>query len=125
MILVDTSVWVDHLRKGDVFLTELLDAEHVQVHPFVLGEIAMGRLANRPAALQTLRKLLTCSVAADDRVMNFVEHERRFSTGIGYIDAHLLVSASLTPNLLLWTRDKRLLQVASRLSVGFVPLQSS
>lgn len=117
MILVDTSVWIDHLRKGDVELTKLLNAGQVMIHPFVMGELALGNLQNRNVVLSTLRNLPRALVASDEEVLHFIESQALFGAGIGYIDAHLLASARISPNTLLWTRDKRLLAESVRLGL--------
>lgn len=118
MILVDTSVWIDHFRKGDELLAELLDRAEVVTHPFVIGELALGQLPRRQAVLADLRGLPQVTVAHHDEVMHFIERERLFGTGIGYLDAHLLAGVRLTSGVALWTRDKPLLTVAERLSLA-------
>lgn len=117
MILVDISVWVDHLRHGDVELTRFLNAGQVLTHRFVIGEMALGGLQNRNIVLSTLRNLPQVTVASDDEVLHFIETHALFSTGIGYIDAHLLAAVRLSPGALLWTRDKRLLAESVRLGL--------
>ena len=113
MILVDTSVWIDHLRKGDAELARKLEAGDVLAHPFVIGELACGNLANRHAILALLRTLPAAQVASDDEVLGFIERRKLMGRGIGYIDVHLLASLALTHGSRLWTRDKRLAAVAS------------
>lgn len=108
MILVDTSVWIDHLRAKDDELTRLLGLGQVLGHPFVIGELALGNLANRDAVLGALWGLPQTQVATDQEVQHLITEERLFGTGIGYIDAHLLASVRLSAGTLLWTRDKRL-----------------
>jgi hypothetical protein len=108
MILVDTSVWVDHLRRGDAGLAALLDDDLVLVHPFVIGEIACGVLSDRSRTLELLANLPAATSAESDEVLAFVEQHRLFGRGIGYIDAHLLASVALMPGSALWTRDRRL-----------------
>ncbi len=117
MILVDTSVWIDHLRHGDVELTSLLNAGQVLTHRFVLGELALGSLLNRNIVLNTMQNLPQITVATDDEVLQFIENQALFGKGIGYIDAHLLAAVRLTPSVLLWTRDKRLLAESVRLGL--------
>jgi predicted nucleic acid-binding protein len=117
VILVDTSVWIDHLREGDPALAGLLETGRVLAHPFVTGEIALGSLRERNTVLDALRNLPQTAVASDDEVMMFMERERLFSSGIGYVDAHLLAAARLTPGALIWTRDRRLRDVSRRLEV--------
>lgn len=117
MILVDTSVWIDHFRQGDVELTRLLNAGQVLTHRFVIGELALGNIQNRNIIISTLRNLPQSTVAADEEVLSFIEKQALFGSGIGYIDAHLLAATLLSPGSFLWTRDKRLLAESVRLGV--------
>ena len=117
MILVDTSVWIDHLRHGDAELAKLLNAGRVLTHRFIIGELSLGRLQNRDAVLSTLQNLSQATFASDSEVLNFIGSNALFGTGIGYIDAHLLAATKLTPGTILWTRDKRLLAESTRLGV--------
>jgi predicted nucleic acid-binding protein len=117
MILVDTSVWIDHLRHGDVELTRLLNTCQVLTHRLVIGELALGNLQNRNIVLSTLQNLPQVTVASDDEVLHFIETHTLFGTEIGYIDAHLLAAVRLSPGVLLWTRDKRLLAESVRLGL--------
>ena len=119
MVLVDTSVWIDHIRNNDPRLFRLLDKNEVLYHPFVYGEVAMGSLADRQSILRDIRKLPGAKVARHDEVMSLVERSYLFGLGIGYVDVHLLVSAKLMPGARIWTRDKRLLEVADRFSLNF------
>jgi hypothetical protein len=119
VILVDTSVWADHFRSGNENLADLLSKQQVIVHPFIIGEIAMGNLRDRARTLEALSLLPSALRAEDDEVAQLVESERLYGTGIGLIDAHLLASARLTAGALLWTKDKRLAQLADRLDVAF------
>jgi predicted nucleic acid-binding protein len=118
VILVDTSVWIDHLRKGESRLRVLLESGHVLSHPFVVGELAMGSFKQRGVLLQELRNLPRATVAYDDEVLGFVTTKALFGLGIGYIDAHLLAAAKLTPGTFLWTRDRRLREVATKLDLA-------
>ena len=118
MILVDTSVWIDHFDKHDPLLFSLLGDESVAMHPFVLGELAMGNLVRREAVLVMLNQLPQVILGEDAEVLSFIEEQTLFGQGIGYIDAHLLVSARLTPGTLLWTRDRRLHAAAIRFSLA-------
>lgn len=117
MILVDTSVWIDHLRKGDARLIKLLHDAQVLTHPFVIGEIALGQLRQRREILESLQNLPMSSLASDPEVLSYIETQRLGGTGIGYLDAHLLASASLTPDTRIWTRDKRLKAAAHSLNL--------
>jgi predicted nucleic acid-binding protein len=121
MILVDTSVWIDHLSRRDADLAAALTANQVVVHPFVIGEIALGALAQRERTLRSLRGLPSAVMATDAEVMSLIERETIFGEGVGYIDVHLLASARLTPATRLWTRDRRLARVAMRLGLAPPP----
>lgn len=118
MILVDTSIWIDHLRSGDHRLVSLLERGEVLSHPSVVGEVGLGSLRQRGAIIESLQALPMAVVAADDEVMLLIEQHRLFGRGIGWIDAHLLASARLTPGARLWTNDKRLSALAQTLGVA-------
>ncbi len=118
MILVDTSVWVDHLRIGDELLQDLLDRDHVLAHPFVIGELGLGSIPQRAATLLQLRRLPSAIVAHHDDVMRLVDQQRLYGSGLSYVDVHVLAAARLTPGASLWTRDKRLFAAAEKLSVS-------
>jgi predicted nucleic acid-binding protein len=119
LILADTSVWVDHLRRGDARLVELLESASVLMHPFIVGEIACGSLADRRTVLELLQDLPAAVVAEFDEVLSFVEHNRLWGKGIGYVDVHLLAAVALTKDATLWTRDKRLRSAAQALGCAF------
>jgi predicted nucleic acid-binding protein len=108
LILADTSVWVDHLRRGDDALADALDRGIVVMHMFVIGEIACGNLADRTSVLELLHDLPQTTVASGDEVLGFIERHRMHGKGIGYVDVHLLASTALTHGARLWTRDRRL-----------------
>ncbi|VVE12421.1 ribonuclease [Pandoraea eparura] len=118
MILVDTSIWIDHLRAGDATLVRLLETGRVLAHPYVIGELALGSLKNRDVVISTLRDLPRVAVATDDEVLRFIGEQTLFGLGIGYVDAHLLAATRLTPGAAIWTRDKRLAATAERLSLA-------
>jgi hypothetical protein len=118
MILVDTSIWIDHLRQGNEKLVQLLGTSQVLAHPHVIGELALGNLQNRHAVLNALQGLPQVTVATDDETRHFIETNALFGIGIGYIDAHLLAAVRLSPGTLLWTRDKRLLAAGNRLGLA-------
>ena len=118
MILVDSSVWVDHLRSDDRTLVRLLDNAQVLAHPFVIGELALGNIRQRSNLLDQLQDLPRVSVASDRDVLQFIERHELFGLGIGCVDVHLLAAVRLTQNASLWTRDKRLLKVANHLGVA-------
>jgi predicted nucleic acid-binding protein len=117
VILVDTSVWIDHFRKSDDELIAVLNLNQVLVHSMVIGEIALGQLKRRELVLGSLIELLAAKVASDDEVMALIDKAKLFGSGIGYIDAHLLASAVLS-DAKLWTRDKKLLGVARTLGLS-------
>lgn len=119
MILVDTSVWVDHLRIGDAQLVHLLERANVIMHPFVVGEIACGSLRDRMSILELLQDLPAAAVAEGEEVLGFIERHVLHGKGIGYVDAHLLASVALTEGATLWTRDKKLRAVAAALGCAF------
>ena len=115
MILVDTSVWVDHLRRGDAQLAALLECGGVVMHPFVLGEISCGSLADRSTVLELLQDLPAAIVADYDEALSFIDRHALHGKGIGFVDVHLLASVALTHGAKLWTRDKRLKAAAHEL----------
>ena len=115
MILVDTSVWVDHLRRSEPGLIELLERSAVVMHPFVVGEIACASLRDRSSILELLQDLPAAVVAESAEVLHFIERHALHGKGIGYVDVHLLASAVLTGGARLWTRDLKLLRVAASL----------
>jgi hypothetical protein len=119
MILVDTSIWIDHFRRGDENLARLLNSSQVLVHPFVLGELACGNLANRDEVLRLLKDLPRSPVATDDEVLVFIEQQTLMGRGIEYVDTHLLAAVALEGTARLWTRDKRLHITAEWLSLAY------
>ncbi len=118
MILVDTSVWVDHLRKGEDRLAGLLNTGMVLAHPFVIGELALGYLSRREAVLSDLSNLPQAIVATDAEVLHFVDRHKLFGRGVGLVDVHLLAAVRLTAGTQLWTRDKRLNDIAVDLGLA-------
>jgi len=118
MILVDTSVWIDHLRNAEPALVRLLEGGRVLAHPFVTGELALGSLRQRDVILGALQDLPQAVAARDDEVLRFIDQNALFGLGIGYVDVHLLAAVRLTPGVSLWTRDKRLRAVAERLRLS-------
>jgi predicted nucleic acid-binding protein len=117
LILVDTSVWIDHLRRGNARLRPLLEEGAVLAHPFVVGEIACGSLRSRQEILRLLHLLPQARIAGHDEVLALVEGRRLHGLGLGWIDAHLLASALLSAAPL-WTLDRRLGDAASTLGIG-------
>lgn len=121
MILADTSVWADHLRAEDLTLASLLDSGKILMHPFVIGEIALGYLKQRDLILTRLKRLPRAVKACDAEVLHLIDNQGLIATGIGYVDAHLLAAVRLSPGAGLWTRDKRLGAVAERLGFAVSP----
>lgn len=121
MILADTSIWIDHLRGGDAVMTEQLERGSIAMHPFVLGEIALGSLKSRAELLQLLEALPRTLVASDAEVMHMVDERALFGRGLGWVDVHLLAATLLTPGLRLWTRDRRLHAVAEEIGLASSP----
>jgi predicted nucleic acid-binding protein len=117
MILVDTSVWVEHLRKGSSQLADLLNDEQVVCHPFVLGELACGNLRNRREILTLLRELPHVQVAEHHEVLHLLDARHLHGRGLGWVDAHLLASCLLTGSWM-WTLDRSLSRVAGSLKVS-------
>ncbi len=121
MILVDTSVWIDHLRCGNAELARFLDNSAILAHPWVTGELALGNLSRREEILRLLRELPQATVADSDEILRLVEQQALYGVGIGYVDAQLLAASRLTPDTRLWTTDKRLANVAAHLGLAFQP----
>lgn len=117
MILVDTSIWIDHLQHGDADLGRLLERGEVLMHPFILGELACGNLRDRQLILTLLQSLPQAPVATDTEVLHFIDRNALMGRGIGYVDAHLLAAASLASLGRLWTRDRRLALVGNGLGL--------
>lgn len=123
MILVDTSVWVDHLHKSDAVLSRLLEDGLVLVHPFVIGELALGNLRESKRILDAIQALPKAIVATDAEVLRFIDLSALAGRGIGYVDAHLLASLRLTEGAKIWTRDRRLNEAAGQLRLAASPVQ--
>ena len=121
MILVDTSVWIDHFRKGSAALAEALEREEVMTHPFVIGELACGNLKNRREVLGLLAALPSVVAASDEESLHFIEQRRLMGRGIGWVDVHLLASVVLSEATQLWTADQRLRAIAEELEIGHRP----
>lgn len=120
MILVDTSVWVDHLAVGDPCMAALLEAEQVAMHPFVTGEIACGSLSDRAEIMHLLRTLPAIAPAHHDEAVSLLEAHRLWARGIGWVDLHLLAAAAVA-GVRLWTRDQRLAAAARGLGLLYNP----
>ena len=117
MILVDTSVWIDHFRKPDQRLQELLQNDEVAIHPLILMELALGSIANREEVISHLSLLAKAQVAELDELFTFIETRALYRKGIGVTDLHLIASALLEKALLIWTRDRRLGEIASSFGI--------
>jgi len=119
VILLDTSVWVDHLRRSDSRVVGVLESGQAAAHAFVIGELACGNLKSRVRVIELLQALPQAPLAMDDEVLYFIERHELMGRGIGYVDAHLLAAASISGSSL-WTRDKRLREVATGLGVAYL-----
>lgn len=120
-VLVDTSVWVDHFKRGNQGLVYLLERDQVMVHPMVLGELACGTPPNRARTLIDLDNLQYSQQATLKETLDFVESEKLYGSGCGLVDMLLLASAMMTPQTELWTLDKRLSAMAERFGVMHRP----
>jgi predicted nucleic acid-binding protein len=118
VILADTSIWIDHFRTGNSTLGNELEAKQILMHPFVIGELACGMLRHRARALDLLVRLPRLPVASDEEAMLFLERHRLMGRGIGLVDVHLLASVALGAPARLWTRDRRLAEVAAELRLA-------
>jgi predicted nucleic acid-binding protein len=118
VILVDTSVWAEHINRAVVELARLLESGEVLSHPFVIGELAMGNLPRRQVVLADILDLPQAIVATDMEVLRLVEQNQFFGSGMGYVDAHLLAAVRLSAGASLWTFDKKLNAAARRLGVA-------
>lgn len=117
MILVDTSIWIDHFRTRDDSLSRLLADENVLIHPFIIGELALGFLRDRQLLLQQWSALPLAPIVSPNDVLHFISGRELFGIGIGYVDAHLLASLTIMDGPGLWTRDRRLSEVAGTLNI--------
>jgi len=117
MVLVDTSIWVSHLRKGNARLQALLENAEVVCHPSIIGELACGNIKNRTEILSSLHALPAAVVAKHEEVLRFIASHHLMGRGLGLIDIHLLASALLT-RAPLWTSDRRLRAVSTELSIA-------
>ena len=111
-MLVDTTMWIDMFRRGEPELLVALEADLVQMHPFVLGELAVGNISPRRQTLSYLSDLPPAAMATEDEVLALIEYRSLHGRGIGYVDAHLIASCLLS-GATLWTRDRRLNEVAA------------
>jgi predicted nucleic acid-binding protein len=121
LILIDTSIWIDHFRADNSALRRLLDAGRVLMHPFVIGELALGRLRQRDMIITALSDLPRAELATDAEVLGFIDREALFGRGIGYVDVHLLASTRLSVGATIWTKDAKLRGVADELGLAMTP----
>ena len=118
MILVDTSVWIDHFHQSDEDLIELLLSNQVCIHPFILGELSCGNISNRKEVISLLRTLRSIDLVEDDEVFILIKDRKLFGKGLGFIDIHLLASAMIH-HVPIWTRDKSLNRAAGEIGVDY------
>lgn len=121
MILPDTSVWIDHFRAGGGMLASILQREDLLLHPFVIGELALGYLPGPPDVIASLKLQFQAPVVDPDEILLFIGKHGLAGSGIGYVDVHLLASISSIANARLWTLDKRLHAVATKLAIAAYP----
>ena len=117
MILVDTSIWINHFNKSSAGLTRLLNSVRVCMHPFIFGELSCGNISNRSEILALLKSLPLVDTALDEEVFALVENKKLYGIGLGFIDVHLLTSA-LISNVKIWTADKSLNKAALNLGIN-------
>ena len=120
MIIVDSAIWIDHLHQFDADLDGLMDQRHALMHPFVIGEVALGSLRDRETFINIASKLPRPPMASVAEVLKLITSAALGGSGIGYVDAHLLASTILVPSGAIWTRDKRLIAVAERLNIALL-----
>ena len=118
MILADTSVWIDYFRLADADFGRLLLSSKVLGHPHIVGEIALGGVRPRSSEMRLLMELPSATLASDEDVLRLIDQEKIAGSGVGYVDCHLLASARLTPGAKLWTHDRKLYVLATRLGVN-------
>ena len=119
-LLVDTSVWIDHLHRHDEQLSTVLDLGLVVIHPMVIGELALGSLRDRESVLELLTQLPMVQVADFEEVLTLVEARVLYGIGLSLVDAHLLASTLISADVRVWTKDRRLAEAADRAGVGWV-----
>lgn len=119
MIILDTSVWIDHTRENNEHLFELFKRGKILIHPFTIGEITLGSLRDGDKIITSLMEMPRPNVASETEVLALIRKRFLAGSGIGYVDAHLLAATQLTPEASLWTRDKRLRRVAEAMGVAY------
>lgn len=120
MVLIDTSVWVSHLRHANFRLQKLLEEGRVVSHPFIVGELACGNISNRTEILSLMQSLPMLDVIEHEESLIFIEHNQMMGKGLGFVDVHLLAAAMLA-GIPLWTQDRKLKQACSLLDIEFSP----
>jgi len=118
MVLVDTSIWISHLRDGSSYLEVLLNSGDVLCHPFIIGELACGTLKNRNELFSLFKSLPIAKIVEHDEVLKFIEKRNLMGMGLGYIDIHLLASAILSDSPI-WSLDKKLNKIANAMDISF------
>ena len=124
MVLVDTSIWIDHFQKSDSNLKKLLLAAEVVNHPYVIGELACGNLSNRLEILSLLESLPKTIIARQEEILEFINKNKLYGLGVGYIDIHLIAS-TLLDGLKIWSKDKSLISVAEQFNIVYNPILSN
>ncbi len=120
MLLVDTSVWISHLRYVDFSLQKLLDGNKVASHPFIVGELACGNISNRAEIISLMQSLPMVDVVEHEELLVFIERHQLMGKGLGFVDVHLLAAAMLA-GIPLWTQDRKLKQACARLNLDLSP----
>ncbi len=117
MILVDTSVWIDHLRSADAKLQSLLQTDQIMTHPYIRLELALGSMAGREKVLADLARLPQAPVVTPEELFSLIDHKNLYRRGIGLTDLHLIGCALFDKSILIWTRDRRLSEIADELGL--------
>ena len=120
-ILVDTSVWINHIKSKNENLAEILERGIVRTHPLIIGEMACGTLSNRKQTIEMFNKIMQVKQASNTDVLTFIENEKLYGYGCGIVDITILASTLITPNTELWTADKRFKALAERFGVMYKP----
>jgi predicted nucleic acid-binding protein len=118
LVLADTSIWIDHFRRSNFQLARLLDRGDIVMHPFVIGELVLGKVTKIAEMIDFFHLLPKTIVASADEILEFISKRKLSGSGIGYVDVHLLAAAALMPETLVWTRDKKLRAAAQTLSLA-------
>jgi predicted nucleic acid-binding protein len=118
LILADTSIWIDHFRRSNFQLAQLLDRGDIVMHPFIIGELVLGKVTKIAEMIEFFHLLPKTIVASADEILEFITNRKLSGSGIGYVDVHLLAAAALIPETLVWTRDKKLRAAAQTLSLA-------